>query len=50
MKNLLDIIHRPEILTTSIYWAQQNSCLLPDDGDRLQSPKRRVSLSRIDDE
>jgi hypothetical protein len=28
--------------SSSVYWAQQNRCLLPDDGDRLQSPKRCV--------
>jgi hypothetical protein len=50
MTNVLDIIHRirlikthnvSEIGTSSIYWAQQNRCILPD-GDRLQFPKRRV--------
>jgi hypothetical protein len=44
MTNFVDIIHRPETGTSSIYRAQQNRCLLPDDGDRLQSPKRRVSF------
>jgi hypothetical protein len=35
----------PETGTSSIYWAQQSRCpFLPDDGDTLQSPKRRVSF------
>jgi hypothetical protein len=33
---------RPETGTSSIYWPQQNRCLLHDDRDRLQSPKRCV--------
>jgi hypothetical protein len=33
------------LATSSIYWSQQSRCsCLPDDGDRLQSPKRRVFL------
>jgi hypothetical protein len=32
----------PETRTSSVYWVQQNRCILPDDGDRLQSPKRCV--------
>jgi hypothetical protein len=33
-----------EIGTRSIYWVEQSRYLLPDNGDRLQSPKRRVFL------
>jgi hypothetical protein len=45
----LDIIHRlgPEIVTSSIDWAKL-SRVLPEDGDRIQSPKRRVSKNKQD--
>jgi uncharacterized protein YbaR (Trm112 family) len=46
-----DLTCCPEIKTSSIYCAQQRRYypILPDDGDILQCPKRRVFLSRIDD-
>jgi hypothetical protein len=43
-----DIIDRPEIGTSSIDWAKL-SRILPEDGDRIQSPKRCVSNTKQDD-
>jgi hypothetical protein len=39
--NFLDVIHHPEIRSSSIDWAQL-SRLLPDDGGRVRSPKHCI--------
>jgi hypothetical protein len=38
----------PETDTSSVNWAKQSRCNLPDDGDRFQSAKRRVLINQDD--